>query len=268
MSATFDLSAAIKEHRLSLGLSQGQYGARYKINSDTLALLEDNRHYADTISLPTLDRLLNALHMTREVYDPDFKRFAEARDELMWAKNAGALDRHIADYLGINSMGPIYRFFDCGGMKSNYHTARTAFALLEDDFRPFIEERLVNPQLKAETAQNGNLEVLRDKLEAKARQQGFVTWELADAELVGDKLVWHTSTGIYRMELSLKEFRGYYAKTNTLSIYRDFTKKPEPLIPLPKQKPEQKKIDPMAHYRQNEARNNASDLFRMIFGGG
>ncbi len=267
MSVTFDLSAAIKAHRLSLGLTQGQYGTRFKVNADTLRLLENNRHYIDNLPMRTIDKLLGILHMDRKTFDPDFGRIEDARKELAWAKELGALDRHIADYLGLASATPVYKFFDYDGGKSTYHTARTVFALLEDDFRPFIMARQRNPQPTQETPQISDLELLRDKLEAKARLEGFVTWELEKAELVDGKLCWMSGTGIYRIELSLKDFRAYYARTNTLSVYRDYTKKPVPTF-TPKKKAEPpKKIDPIAHYKQAEARDNASELFRMLFGG-
>lgn len=264
MSATFDLSSAIKAHRLSLELSQREYAELYGVNRDMLRMLEEHRHYVDKLQLRVLDRFLAALHMTRRMYDPDFDLIKDAREELTWAKKQGVPDKEIADYLGISSLRVIWDFLDNQNDKCTYHTARTTFALLDDDFRPFIEQcKKITRAAKKPTKEP---KAGRETLIKLAQQQGFVMWELEHAEAVDGVLTWMSGCGTYRIELTLTEFKAYFAKTNTLSVYRDLRKKP-PIPPKPIQRM-QKTVDPIAYVKQATARDGASDMFRAIFAKG
>lgn len=265
MSATFDLSSAIKAHRLSLEMSQREYAEQFGLDRYVLQALESNKRYVDKMQLRVLDKLLGALHMTRKMYDSDFGLMNEARAELVWAKSEGVSDRDIADFLGVSSLRTIWDFIDGGSDRSTYHTARTTFALMDEEFRPYIEQckKRTRPKRKQDEPQEPPPQ--RDKLIDLARQQGFVAWELEKAEMVGNRLVWMSGTGIYRIELSVNEFKAYYAKTNTLSVYRDLTQKPKDMPARPIMR-KTVTIDPIAHYKQSEARYTASDLFRTSFG--
>lgn len=262
MSTTFDLSSAIRAHRLSLELSQREYAELYGVNRDMLRMLEEHRHYVDRLQLRVLDRFLDALHMTRRMYDPDFDLMKEAKAELTWAKDEGAKDKDIADFLGISSVRVIWGFLEGENERCTYHTARTAFALMDADFRPYIEQckhKVKKPESTPPAA--------KETLIRLAQQQGFVAWELDKAEIVDGRLTWTSGSGIYRMELTQTEFKAYYAKTNTLSVYRDLRKKT--IMPAkPIMKKPVVKIDPIAHARQAEARCTASDMFKTIFGRG
>ena len=273
MAATFDLSAAIRAQRYSLGLSIKDYAAKIGISDGTLSLAENRKHYVYRMWLCILDKLLAALHMSRKDYDPDFARLNDVRKELAWARRQGATYKEIGSYMGISGVGVqgMQKLFTGEDAHMNYNTARTAFTVLDDGFREYIQ----NCAKRGKGTEGKPPEpvlTLTEKQEAlmsKARQQGFVQWELKDAVFLDDRMQWFTGNGTYRIVLTLTEFKAYYAKTNTLSVYRDLTKKPEPLPPVVKRSiPQPIRVDPIAHYKQSEARNAASDMFKSIFGKG
>lgn len=263
MSATFDLSHAVRAYRLSLALTIGQYAALVGVNTDTLRLLEDNKYYVYSLRLGTLDKLLDSLHVTREQFDPGFGRLEEAWNELAYAKQRGMMDKDIAEFLGISSVKTIKAFLDGTGKAATYNTARTAFLLVTDEFRELVEGVEAKPKVEAEEEPAG-----KQQLMSKARAQGFVQWELKDARLIGNALTWMSGNGTYRIVLTMTEFKAYYAATNTLSVYRDLSKK-QPIPPV-RSRPIPKiddKFDAVGHARQADARCAASDMFKTIFGG-
>lgn len=272
MSVTFDLGAAIKAHRLSLGMSKAAYAAKIGVSDTTIREVENRKHYVYHMRLYILDKLLAALHMSRREYDPDFARMDDAARALGWARRRGATYKDIGSYMGITGVGArgLWRFFRDDDANFNYNTMRTAVSMLDDGFREYIENCTMNGDGTMDDQPKLSLTDMQEALVNVAKQQGFVQWELRDAVFMDGKMQWITGCGTYRIVLSLTEFKAYYAKTNTLSVYRDLTKKPEPLLPTAK-KPvvrEPIKIDPIAHYKQSEARNAASDMFRTIFGKG
>lgn len=269
MSAAFELGVAIKAHRESRKESRQEYAKFVGVGSSTLASLEDDKHYVNTLYLKLLDKFLAALHMTREQFDPDFRNVEAAKQELIWAKNQGVSDRAIASFLGISAhcMQSIWRFLGGEEVRITYLAARTALALTDEDFRPFAEENARPERVKKEP-QVLTGDALHDALIRIARREGFVTWELQDAKMFGDALCWISGCGTYRIELTCREFRAYYAKTNTLSVYREFRKRIDEPPPKPIKVVETPKVDPIAHSKQAEARDKASDMFRAMFGKG
>lgn len=268
MSASFDLGAAVKAHRLEKHESRQNYAKFVGVGSSTLASLEDDRHYVNTMYLCVLDKFLAALHLTREQFDPDFGNVETARKELIWAKNQGISDREIAAFLGIGShcMQSIWRFLGGEDVRITYLAARTALALADEDFRPYVEEHAHPERVKKEPkVLSGS--TLHDALVRIAKDMGFVSWELQKAKMVGNVLYWISGNGTYRIELTQREFRAYYAKTNTLSVYREFRKRIDE--PPPKMvKQVASKVNPIAHSKQAEARDMASNMFSKMFGKG
>lgn len=265
MSATFDLSHAVRAYRMSLTLTIGQYAALVGVNTDTLRLLEDNKYYVYSLRLSTLDKLLDSLHVTREQFDPDFGRLEEAWNELAYAKQRGMMDKDIAEFLGISSLRTIRTFLDGTGNKAaTYNTARTAFLLVTDEFRELAEGVEVKSKVEVEEEPAD-----KQRLMSRARAQGFVQWELKDAQMVGNTLTWMSGNGTYRMVLTMTEFKAYYARTNTLSVYRDLSKKqPAPPVKSRQMPKIEDNFDAVGHARQADARCAASDMFKTIFGGG
>ena len=265
MSALFDLGATIKAHRLEKHETRQNYAKLVGVGVSTLASLEDDRHYANTMYLRVLDKFLTALHLTREQFDPDFGNAEEARRQLIWAKNQGLSDREIAAFLGIGAHGmqSIWRFLGGEDVRITYLAARTALALADEDFRPYVEEHAHPERIKKEPkVLSGN--TLHDALVRIAKDMGFVSWELQHARLVGNVLHWMSGNGTYHIELTQKDFRAYYAKTNTLSVYREFRKKIDE--PPPKTvKKAAAKVNPIAHSKQAEARDMASNMFSAMF---